>query len=85
MEEKEIRDGVKKVFLEVFGGDLENFNFGKKQEDFENWDSLAHMQLVSGVETAFSVQLEMEEIVEIQTPEGFVKLVEKKLNHKETK
>jgi acyl carrier protein len=81
MEEKDIRDGVRKVFLEVFGGP-DNLNFEKKQEDFENWDSLAHMQLVSGVETAFNLQFGMEEIVKIQTPEGFVKLVEKKLSQR---
>jgi len=79
MEAKDIREGVKKVFLEVFAGDAESFNFEKGQDDFENWDSLAHMQLVSGIETAFGLQFGMEDIVEIQSPEGFVKLVEKKL------
>ena len=79
MEAKDIREGVKKVFLEVFGGRGDDFDFGKRQEDFENWDSLAHMQLVSGIETAFGLQFGMEDIVEIQSPEGFVKLVEKKL------
>jgi len=79
MEAKGIRDGVKKVFLEVFGGRGDDFDFGKRQEDFENWDSLAHMQLVSGIETAFDLQLGMEDIAEIQSPEGFVNLVQKKL------
>lgn len=78
MDENEIRAKVKAVFLDVFSleGDLD---FGKAQDQFEGWDSLAHMQLVSGIEVAFGIQLEMDDIVEIQTPEGFVKLVVKKL------
>jgi acyl carrier protein len=80
MDEKEIRDKVKKVFMDVFAGlNEEKFGFEKKQDKFENWDSLAHMQIVNGIESAFGIQCELEEIVEIQTPEGFVKLVEKKL------
>ena len=80
MEEKEIRAKVKKVFLDVFGITEDRFGFEKKQDDFEVWDSLAHMQLVSGVEAAFGLQLGLEEIVDIQAPEGFVKIVEKKLS-----
>jgi acyl carrier protein len=77
MEQGEIRDKVRKVFSDVFG--IQELDFNKKQDDFENWDSLAHMQLVNGIENEFCLQFEMEEIVDIQTPEGFVCLVEKKL------
>jgi acyl carrier protein len=80
MDEAEVREKVKKVFLEVFSDLGENdFDFSKKQDSFENWDSLAHMQLVNGIEAAFGIQLAMEEIVEIQSPEAFAELVGKKL------
>ena len=77
MEESEIREKVKKVFSDVFS--IQDLDFRKKQDDFENWDSLAHMQLVNGIESEFGLQFEMEEIVDIQTPEGFVSLVKKKI------
>ena len=37
------------------------------QDNCENWDSLRHLSIVVGIETAFGVTLEPEEIAEMRS------------------
>ncbi|MBI2099179.1 acyl carrier protein [Candidatus Uhrbacteria bacterium] len=77
----QIEDGVKKIFFEIFQNLSEDkFSLGTLRREFENWDSLAHMQLVSEMENVFGVRFEIGEIVDVETPQGFVDLLKKKKN-----
>jgi len=67
------------AFKNVFSNiDAEHFDMNQNRADFENWDSLTHMQLVSEIETAYGITFEMDEIVDINTPQDLMTLVEKK-------
>lgn len=67
------------IFLSNFKDmSAEDFSLDKDRSEFENWDSLTHLQLVSEIETAFSVSFDMDEIVEIQKPSNFIPIIEKK-------
>ena len=69
MEEK-----LKEIFFKVLG----DYDFDKKQQDYEKWDSFAHMELVSEVESKFGVVLNADEVVEINSAKNFVELIKKK-------
>jgi acyl carrier protein len=77
---KNIEDTVKKVFLKIFSSELKSgsFDFKKTQDKFQNWDSFSHMELVSEMENEFGVNLEMEEIISIRSPQDFVNLIKRK-------
>ncbi len=49
------REILKKIFLQVFPEIEENFSLNKPQAEFENWDSLAHLHLISEIENVFNV------------------------------
>ncbi len=75
------KEKIKKIFFQIFPNlSDKTFSFEKDRSKFENWDSLSHMQLISEIENSFSLSFEMDEVVEINSPEDLVKLVEKKLN-----
>ncbi len=75
----EIRSKIKKSFLEIFQTIIaDEFDFNKERAEFENWDSLTHMQLISQIESDFGINFEMDEIVDINKPEDLVALVAKK-------
>ena len=77
----QIREDLQKIFLKTFQNLKENdFHFQKPRIDFENWDSLTHMQLVSELESFFKISFEMDEIVDINKPEDLAVLIEKKKN-----
>lgn len=72
---------LKEIFFNVFQNlNDESFRFDKNRAEFENWDSLTHMQLTSEIENAFKINFEMDEIVDINKPEDFVNLIIKKQN-----
>jgi len=77
---KKIEDTVKKVFLKIFKVELKksSFDFKKTQDSFQNWDSFSHMELVAEIENEFGVNLEMDEIVSIRSPQDFVNLIKNK-------
>lgn len=75
------KETVKKIFFQIFPNLNKNsFSFDMDRSEFENWDSLSHMQLISEIENAFSLSFEMDEVVEINKPVDLVRLVEKKIN-----
>ncbi len=75
------REKIKEIFLKIFKGvNNEDFDFNKDRSEFEDWDSLAHMQLVSEAEDIFKINLEIDEVVEINKPEDLAALINKKQN-----
>ena len=77
---KNIENSVKKVFLKIFPSELkkDSFNLKKTQDSFQNWDSFSHMELVAEIENEFGINLEMEEIIPIRSPQDFVNLIKRK-------
>jgi acyl carrier protein len=75
------KDKLKNIFIEIFKDiDEETFDFNKDRSEFEDWDSLTHMQLISEVESVFKVSFEVDEIVDINKPEDLIILIQKKQN-----
>jgi acyl carrier protein len=74
-----IDQSVKDAFLSVFP-DMkpEHFDFQKPQDQFDQWDSFSHMQLVAAVEQANGVTLEMDDVVAIRTPQDFAEAIKRK-------
>lgn len=79
MNEERIKEGVKKVFLDVFSMKEKDFRFDMASEDIREWDSLSHMNLVSGLEKEFSVSMEIDEISEMDSVKKVIEVLEKKL------
>lgn len=79
MNKDNIKIFFKELFQEIFP-ELKDkeLDFAKKQDDFENWDSFTHMELVSKIEQKFEINLELEEVIELDTLQKFVDIVLKK-------
>ncbi len=82
MDEAAIKEKVRKVFLDVFGMEEKKFHFGMTSEEIKEWDSLSHMNLVSGLESEFGVSMEIDEISEMDSVKKVIEVVEKKLGAK---
>ena len=50
-----------------------------RQADIKAWDSLAHIRLVSGIESAFDFQFSLSEIEEINSVRQFVDAIRERL------
>lgn len=58
---------IKKIFVEVMGVDESKINDSIAYNSCESWDSLAHMELVGELEEAFGIEIDMDDIIAMET------------------
>lgn len=62
MDEREIYARLNRVFCDVFDDDSIRIGPRTTSDDIEDWDSLAHISLISAVERTFRMKFRMGEI-----------------------
>jgi|TARA_B110000467_G_C18253021_1_gene441652 acyl carrier protein len=69
---------IKKIFLQVFP-DLEEseFNWKKKQNDYENWDSFSHLNLITLIEEKFNISISDDDVIELKSAEMILNFIER--------
>lgn len=57
------------VFLELFSLEPKQLNAQLIYQSVDSWDSVGHMELVSNLESVFSITLEMDDIIDFSSYE----------------
>tara|TARA_B110000014_G_C20125228_1_gene598767 strand:- start:235 stop:486 length:252 start_codon:yes stop_codon:yes gene_type:complete len=61
-----LEDDVKSIFLDTFPNMKENeFDLDKLQENYESWDSFAHLNLITLTESKFGITISIDETISI--------------------
>ena len=68
------------ILTRVFRIEPDEIKDDLKRKDFEPWDSMAHLMLVSEVENEFEIFFEDEEVVDIWTVADLKKLLKQKVS-----
>lgn len=76
----EIKDRVLRTFSAVFNIDENKIRLIDTKEDIESWDSIGHLQLIMNIEAEFGVKLNTEDVVNIDSVEKCVDVVNKLLS-----
>ena len=67
---------IKKIFFQVFPGLTEsNFDWKKKQNDYQDWDSFSQLNLITMIEAKFHISISDDESVNIQSAEDALNFV----------
>lgn len=74
-----IKNDLEEIFREIFEDDNLEITENMTAEDIEEWDSLAHVQLVIASEKHFQVKFTQSEISELKSVGAFITLIRKKL------
>ena len=53
------------------------FDWKKKQTDYEDWDSFAQMQLITAVESKFSIEFDIDDVISITSADDLLNYVKK--------
>jgi acyl carrier protein len=73
------RDAILAQLQDIFRAELDNddlmIGMDTQQSDLKGWDSLAHIRLVSGIESEFDFQFNLAEIEQIASVRQFVDLI----------
>ena len=66
MTSNNLEDDIKAIFLDTFPNMKENeFDLDKKQEEYEDWDSFAHLNLITMAESKFGINLSIDDATSI--------------------
>ena len=61
-----IEDDIQTIFLETFPDmKKDEYNLDKKQEEYDNWDSFAHLNLITMAESKFDITISIDETTSI--------------------
>ena len=75
-----VENEVKKIFFDVFANlNDKNFDWNTKQDDYLNWDSFAHLELMTATETKFNIKISPEDALSIRTALDLSELVQSRI------
>jgi acyl carrier protein len=75
----DIFDRLQEIFRAELDDDDLTIGMDTRQADLKAWDSLAHIRLVSGIESEFDFQFNLSEIEQISSVRQFVDAIREHL------
>jgi len=73
-----IEADIKYIFFSLFPDLTESdFDWKKKQTEYEDWDSFAQMQLITSVESKFNIQIDIDDVISITSADDLLNYVKK--------
>ena len=72
MNRDQILEVLQGIFREFFDDDKLQLTHQSTSEDFEEWDSVAHIQIVLEIENQFDIQFEAEEVPRLTNVEAMI-------------
>ena len=79
MERNEILAKLTPIFRTAFNDDTIELDVDMTTDDFDNWDSVTQMILVSMVEKEFDIVFKLREVGMLDSVEAFIDRIEGKL------
>lgn len=80
---EEIKERIRDVFSQVFDTvDEEDLVFGQEHQEFEEWDSLNHMELVAKLEEEFDITFDVDDVSNSDTVTNVLETVERLVEEK---
>ena len=61
------KEKYQNIFIKSLSIDSEKFNENLKYNEIPEWDSIAHMTLISGIEEGFSITMETDDIIDFSS------------------
>lgn len=76
----DIQETILKIFSEVLNIPKSELSMPGKRIEFENWDSLVHLQLVMTLEEKFNIKLKTDEVIEMESIQKCIEIVDHIMN-----
>lgn len=71
------QEKYKKIFIKALGINKKNFNENIKYNEISEWDSIAHMSLVSSLENSFKISIETDDVINFSSYKAGLKILKK--------
>jgi len=70
-------DKLIKIFIELFGLERDEINHDLSYHNYDQWDSLKHLNLVQRLEDVFDIEIEMDDIIAMESFGVIIKILNK--------
>ncbi len=80
MDNKEILERLEYIFSDVFDREDISLNEESSSESIEEWDSLAHIQIVSAIQKEFGIKINAREMMNWDRVGDMVETIRNKVN-----
>ena len=70
-------DKIFEIFGDILDLNKDNFNLDTKPSDFDEWDSVATVNIIIALEGEFGVKFKLEDIQQLKKIKDFVELLER--------
>ena len=84
MSNVEIVDTIRDIVIDIFDiddPDSIELTIDSKIEDYPQWDSLAHINIITQIEAIYSIRFSLEEIEEFEYISIIVQFIASKIQH----
>ncbi|HJP18046.1 MAG TPA: acyl carrier protein [Nitrospinota bacterium] len=76
-----MNEKIKNIFVSVLDVQKEKIMEETSMDDIPEWDSLAHVSLVSAIEEEFDINMSMDEITSMLSVKNAIEIVSDQLNN----
>lgn len=80
MEHFEIFEKLKEILSDVFDDENVSITESSSSETIEEWDSLAHVQIVDGIQKSFGIKINAREMMDWDTVSDIIDTISEKIN-----
>ena len=80
MEHLEIFDKLKNILFNVFNDESITITEASSSDTIEEWDSLAHVQIVNDIQKAFGIKISAREMMDWDTVGDIIDTISEKIN-----
>ncbi len=80
MDDNELKKMIQDIFFEVFPNLVkDDFSWKKEQNEYENWDSFAQLNLITFAEAKFDITFSLDESIEMKSANDLLKSIQSHL------
>ena len=82
MNSADIQESIKKIVIDVLDiEDFDTFNLteSSKIEEYSEWDSLAHINIITQIESIFDIRFSLEEVENFNEISDFIKIINSRI------
>ncbi|MBC7713350.1 MAG: acyl carrier protein [Rhizobacter sp.] len=69
---------IQRIFSEVLNVSADEISMDSNMDNVDEWDSMKHLELIMSIESEFEVSFEVHEIVELNSVEKILEILEEK-------
>ena len=71
------KEKYKETFIKSLAIDNKKFNENIKYNEIQEWDSIGHMTLISGLEESFAITMETDDIIDLSSYKKGIEILKK--------